>query len=163
MEHKPRRRSLFPKTLDECIQPVTRPAFAQKGLAGSRIISDWQKIAGPHMASHCTPQKVSFPRDKTTEGTLTIAVEPGFAPQLQHMQPLLLEKLAVYFGYRAIDRIRISHTLAPAVKPTAPRPEKKSDRHGITTLPNDLLDTVEDVELQAALQSFATTLKRDPL
>lgn len=141
--------SRFPKTLGDCIEPVIRPALKDKGLAGSKILTDWQKIIGEPLASRCVPQKLSFPRGKTTGGTLTIAVENGFATEFQYMQPVILERLAIYFGYKAIDRITINHTLPPKIA------RKKSAPSSVIPASADhLLDEVEDAELKEALKAF---------
>ncbi len=149
-----RRYSPFPKTIGDCIEPLTRPVFKTQGLAGTRIITDWAKIVGPAMAARCIPQKLSFPQQKTVGGTLTIAVESGFATELQHLQPMILDRLATYFGYKAVSRIVISHTLPkPAAEPKPAKPVSK--------LPEGCAayaDSVEDEELKKALQSFAHTL-----
>ncbi len=153
MEEK-RRWSLFPKPVGGCIEPLTRPVFKAKGLAGSRIITEWNTIVGESLSQHCMPEKLSFPPGKKTGGTLAIAVENGFAPQLQHMQPLMLERLATYFGYKAIERITISHTYV-LQKTSAPAPLKKVEMPAQVA---GLVGEVEDDDLRAALSSFASTL-----
>ena len=90
---------LFPKTLGDFVEPITRPILKEKGLAGSRILTQWESIVGTQLALHTVPEKLAFPKGKKTGGTLTISVENGFATELQHMQPLILERLAGYFGY----------------------------------------------------------------
>lgn len=152
-EEQKRRWSLFPKTLSACIEPVTKPVLKTQGLAGSRIISEWPAIVGAQLSSHCQPQKLSFPAGKKTDGTLSIAVENGFAPELQHMQPLILERLATYFGYKAVSRITIAHTYAPQTqKPPEPMPKPLS-KASIS-----LTENIEDEELRAALSNMAKTL-----
>lgn len=148
-----RKYSLFPKTLSSCIEPLTRPLFRSKSSALTRLLTQWESIAGPKLARHTRVEKLSFPQGQKTGGTLTIAVENGFNTELQHQQVQILQRLAEYFGYRAIDRVVISHSFWPETKPksvTSPAP-----------LPSEckrLADNVEDGELKAALQSLAKTL-----
>ncbi len=149
-----KRYSMFPKTLSQCIEPITRPVLKTQGLAGSKIISEWGFIVGNKLSSHCIPQKLSFPSGKKSGGTLSIAVENGFATELQHAQSIILEKLAVYFGYRAVARINISHTYVP-------ESEKKNTTPIIKVLPASCIDMVaeiEDIELRNALKNIAKTL-----
>jgi len=150
--------SLFPKTLDQCIEPLTRPIFKTQGLAGSRIVSDWASIVGPGLAAHTMPEKISFPKGQKTGGTLVISTENGFATELQHMSPQILERLASYFGYTAISRITISHTWVATPETEPPRPP-------LPTLPKDsarLADSIGDDALREALQSLARTLSGQP-
>ena len=147
-----RRHSMFPKTLSQCIEPLTRPILKTQGLAGTRIISEWPAIVGEKLANRCIPQKLSFPAGKKIEGTLCIAVENGFAPELQHMQPLILERLATYFGYKAVIRITISHTYVPEVK----KPEPKRKASFISDI--NFTESVQDEELRIALDRVAKAL-----
>jgi hypothetical protein len=149
-----RRRSMFPKTLSQCIEPITRPAFKTQGLAGSRIISEWQSIVGDKLANHCIPQKLSFSAGKKTDGTLSIAVENGFATELQHTQSVILEKLATYFGYKAVARITISHTYTPELEKPLSKPRKATLSKNCI----NIAESIEDEELRAALTSIARTL-----
>lgn len=149
-----RRFSLFPKTLGACVEPVTRPALRSQGLAGTKILTEWPSIVGPELARHSMPEHLSFPRGKKTGGTLVISVESGFATHIQHMQAVIMERLASYFGYQAIARITISHSWVPE-KVEAPRPAPK------VSLPkgaHSCTDGVEDDELREVLASFAKAL-----
>lgn len=146
--------SLFPKTLERCIEPLMKPVLKTQGLAGSKIISDWASIVGPELARRSVPEKLSFPAGKKSGGTLMISVENGFATELQHMQPIILERLASYFGYKAIVKLGITHNW-PAARPAEAKKPAKAP------LPADcsrMADEVEDDELKAALKSFAQTL-----
>jgi hypothetical protein len=151
-----RKSSLFPKTLSKCVEQITRPVLKTQGLAGGRIISEWKSIVGANLAGHCLPQKLSFPAGKKSEGTLSIAVENGFATELQHLQPIILERLAVYFGYRAVSRVAISHTYVPEKKKNMINPLQKN----LTADSIKLTEQVDDEELRAALASIARTLAK---
>jgi hypothetical protein len=149
-----RRYSLFPKTLAAVVEPLTRPLLKAQGLAGSRILTEWASIAGPELASHSLPEKLSFPPGKKTGGTLTISVENGFATHMQHMQPLILERIASYFGYTAVSRLQISHSWqAPAAQEASPLTRKPLPPECV-----QMTEGIEDDELKAALQSLARTL-----
>ncbi len=145
--------SLFPKTLAKIVEPLTRPLFKSRGLAGTQLLTDWRRIVGDSLADHCAPEKISFPPGVKTGGTLTIAVENGFALEMQHMQPVILERLNIYFGYQAVTRIAISHGFQPAAaKPTAAPPAVVLDESSVLAA-----DAVNDPELKAALQSLANS------
>ncbi len=149
-----KRHSMFPKTLSQCIEPITRPVFKTQGLAGTKIISEWASIVGDKLANHCIPQKLSFAAGKKNDGTLSIAVENGFATELQHLQPIILDRLATYFGYKAVIRITISHTYVA-------EPEKLSDTPHKSKLPNksiNITEQIEDEDLRIALTNIARSL-----
>lgn len=152
-----KRHSLFPKTLSQCIEPITRPILKKQGLAGSRIISEWPLVVGEKMAAHCIPHKLSFASGKKTDGTLSIAVENGFATELQHLQPIIIERLAVYFGYKAVARIVIAHTYLPPEHRTDDRGQKMKSGY-ISKDCVEMVKEVEDEGLRTALESLAKKL-----
>ncbi len=149
-----RRTSMFPKTLAQCIEPVTKPVFKTQGLAGTKIISEWESIVGKKLAGHSNPQKLSFPAGKKTDGTLSIAVENGFATELQHLQPLIIERIATYFGYKAVTRITITHSYSVETS-KEPRTVKKNI---LPASACELAAEIEDSELRAAFTNMAKTL-----
>lgn len=150
-----RKFSFFPKTLSACVEPLVRPALKAKGLAGSRILTEWESVVGKELARHTAPEKISFPQGKKTGGTLTIAVENGFGLELQHLQPVILERLAMYFGYTAVSRIAIAPAMLPAAKPK----EAKAPAPSLAPGSAGLADDIEDGALKDALQSLAKALE----
>lgn len=152
----PRRFSLFSKPLKQCIEPLTRPVFKEKGIAAARLLTQWPSIVGEELAAHSYPEKVSFPQGKKTDGTLTVAAASGFALQLQYAQPLILERLATYFGYKAISRIAITQNYQPIA--TEKRPAKSQPK---VALDKTALETIDDPELKSAWSSLAETLAKN--
>lgn len=153
---KKRYRSLFPKPLGQCVEPLTRPVFKAQGIASARLITDWEKIVGSEMARRCMPQKLSFPGGKTTDGCLAIGVENGFAPELQHKQHIILEKLAGYFGYRAVSRISLQPL--PAKIPAAPKAKRPPSAPALDAGCVAQAQAAQDPELREALTSLAKAL-----
>lgn len=89
---------------------ITKPAIKNKGFADAQVIYDWQLIVGDFLAKCTTPLKVTYPLNKNAGGTLHIEVISAQAPIIQTLEPEIIEKLASYFGYKAIDRIRLVHS-----------------------------------------------------
>jgi len=150
---EPRKYSFFPKRIAQYVEPLVKPLFKSRGLAGTNVIADWPRIVGSELAFHCWPEKISFPQGKKTEGTLTIACENGFATEIQHMQPVILERVNVFYGYQAVTRLSISHSLRrPAPKPKISAPSRKVE------IKAGAVEDISDPELKTALQSLANTL-----
>ncbi len=150
-----RKYSNVAKTLGECIEPVTRPVYRSRGLANIRLLTEWPKVVGSALANVSVPEKLSFAPGKTVDGTLTIAVAGGFATELQHMQPVILERINGYFGYKAVSRIAISHSFA---RP-APKVEKPQAKIALSAEAVATAGEITDPELKQAMESFAKTLQ----
>ena len=147
-----RRYSMFSKSLKSCVEPVVRPVLKAKGNAASKLITEWEQLVGKELAAYTMPVKLTFPKDKNSEGTLTVACEGAHALTFQHIQPVLLERIASYFGYRAVSRITIEQRPVKAIaapKKPAPTPIKNLNISAIAS--------VQDDELKAALSDLAKT------
>ena len=103
---KARRFSLFSKPLSTSVEQVVKPVYKKHGFAESRILTQWQDIVGSELAAYSIPQKLIFPRGKKEDGTLHVLVASGRALELQHMQPVILDKITMYFGYPAVTRLQ---------------------------------------------------------
>lgn len=128
------RRSLFPKALGRAVEEVVKPACRKQGFAEHRILTDWLAIAGEGLAAWCLPRKLTFPAGRKDGGTLHVAAAPGRALEVQHMQPMLIERINAYFGYGAVKRITVTQGAYPSVsarkkrsmsaRPSDPRAEQ---------------------------------------
>ncbi len=151
-----RRYSLFSKTLKSCVDPLLRPIIKTQGAAASKLITEWPEIVGNDIAAYSAPIRVQFPKDKNSGGTLYIACEGAHALTLQHMIPVIIERLTMYFGYPAVARIMLEQTLISRHKPAkAPAASKKS-----IVIDTACLAEVEDAELKKVLTDFASELSR---
>jgi hypothetical protein len=151
-----RRFSLFPKPLKGCIEPITRPLFREQAGATARLLTHWPEIVGEKLASRCHPQQLSKRGGQKKGCTLQLAVENGFATEIQYMSAMILERIQTCLGDASVDQIVISHTYTRA----AAAPAKKTRPKMTAPLHTDL--PVEDPELAAALRSLARTLSSEP-
>lgn len=95
------------KTLGGALHEVVAPVYQARGFAEAKLIADWLKVVGAEMAEKATPLKVTFPQGQQVDGTLVIAVQGGHAIEIQHLEPIILEKIATYLGHRAVSRVKI--------------------------------------------------------
>jgi len=93
--------------INKLIDKVTKNVFYSRGFAEKKIITDWRFIVGEVLYKKTVPQKIIFPKGKKTDGILYIQVAIGWATEIQHLEPIIIEKIASYFGYKAIKRMSI--------------------------------------------------------
>ncbi|WP_152426701.1 DUF721 domain-containing protein [Paramagnetospirillum caucaseum] len=135
---------------------VTRPVFGKHGFAGGALVVDWPAIVGSAVASHTLPLSIKFPPKERSEGTLVVKVDSGaFALEMQHLEPLIVERINGYFGWKAVARLRLRQGPLPeaaTAKPApAPAPTAKPPAAG-------RLAQVEDPELRAVLERLGRRL-----
>ena len=144
---------LIPKSLRQCIEPVAKDAFRKRGFAESRLLMEWSNIVGHELGRITAPHAIDHARGEQTGGTLTLHVESAHALEMQHREPEMLERIATYFGYRAVTRIKliqVSRLSGPPPRPVTFAPLSESSRQSLDAL----LREVEDAELKQALQSL---------
>jgi hypothetical protein len=152
-QKKVRRRGGKLTALSAVASGITRPIFSQRGMSDGAIIRDWTEIVGTRLAEHSAPEKITYPSNDAKDGTLRLRVDgSGLAIELQHLEPVLIEKINVYFGYRAVARLAFiqaplpeKEAAAKEVAPLTPDQEKslKKDLSGVTD--ENLLDALESL------------------
>jgi len=82
--------------------------LGDKGFVTIDILKNWSNIVGEDLSKDTLPEKLDFPKDSQAGGTLLVSVSSGaLALELQHKTPIVLEKINTYFGYKAVDHIKI--------------------------------------------------------
>ena len=146
------------KKLGELTASVAMPSAQRYGMAMFKIITNWSHIVGAELSEHTTPKGLLFQPGKTTAGVLQIEVEnPGFSLELQASESVIVQKIATFFGYQAIDKIKVSiaRTRKPSLKTASPIEQRQhiSQLHENTIRSN--IDKIEDEELRRVLESLA--------
>src|SRR5512144_3159687 len=97
------------RALGETVDAVARPMLGRRGFAGGRVVAEWGSIVGEHLAARSLPERVTRPADGRGGGTLHVRVASGaLAVELQHVEPVIIERINTYFGYRAVARLRLT-------------------------------------------------------
>ena len=113
-----------------------------QGFASAEILARWAEIAGPEVAAHSEPIKISWPRrgdEETAEpATLVLRVEGPAAIEIQHLSAVILERVNRFFGWQAIGRIALRQApLRRRDKPAAPPPPDPDDGRAYRRRPAD--------------------------
>ena len=151
-----RRRGGGLRALAASLPKVTGKAFGRRGLAAGGLVADWPSIVGEQLAAVSLPRGLS----RAGEGTLTLRVESGHAVALQHLEPLVIERINGYLGYRAVARLRLQQgplggRSAPPRPPPAPLSEAEEASLRART------GTVTDETLRGALERLGRAVKQE--
>lgn len=139
------------RAVGELAGDVGGVAFRRFGFIQSSIVSRWAEIVGERYAQVSLPESIRFPAGKKSGGTLTLLVEGAHAPLIQHLGPMVMERVNRFFGYPAVASIAFRQGRVPKI---APRPE----RHQPAPVPKKLgegLRAIADPELRACLEALA--------
>ena len=95
------------RAVSDMLPDVGRAAFRRFGFVQSSVVSRWREIVGERYASVSSPESIRFPQGKRSGGVLTLVVEGAHAPMLQHVAPVIIDRVNRFFGYPAVERLSI--------------------------------------------------------
>jgi len=125
--------------------------YRKQGFAHAEVLTDWPRVVGERLADATSPEKL------TRDGTLTVRVSPGFALELQHMEPQVLERIATYFGHRAVKRLKLVQGVVARRRPSTGRTVRELTADEAASL-DDRLKPVEDEDIKAALNRLGRAM-----
>jgi hypothetical protein len=146
-------RARRPRAMSEIMPDAGRAAFRRFGFVQSSVVSRWREIVGERYAGVSSPESIRFPLGKRSDGVLTLVVEGAHATMMQHVAPVIAERVNRFFGYPAVARVAFRQGSVQAAK-AKPRPAPPSLRPIPAEL-GDSLRGIADPELRAVLESLA--------
>ena len=111
------KRNFKPTKISDSLKNVNEKFLYKFGKLDYTIHAKWGEIVGYFFVQHSQPLKISttnlFEKDKEPriENFLHVNVTPSIAVEFQHFQNKIIEKINSYFGYKAIQGIKIHQKL----------------------------------------------------
>ena len=123
-----KRSGLGAQTAGRSLSKVVRRAFGRQGFAEPGILLRWPEIVGDTLSRFTLPERLTFPQGERNRGTLHLKVDGQFALEVQHLEPLIIERINGFFGYGAVARISI---LQAPIPQRTKRKTSKSNRNSL--------------------------------
>lgn len=149
------------KKLEDNIGQIIKPISRKKKdnfFIVNNLAKNWQNIVGEQYSKFCKPQKVNFNHDKKAILTIS-ASNSAVAFALESKSQDIIEKIAIYFGYKLVSSIKITQTLREAEKSTT------NSTKDLKILSNEdenlilqLTQEVKDKNLQEILQKLGKSI-----
>ncbi len=148
------------RPLADLVRRTLADTFARQGFASTELVTHWSDIVGAEIAAHCEPLRLKWPRGGDVEApepaTLMLRVEGPTAIEIQHLAPVILERVNRFFGWRAVGRLSLRQ--APLARRPAPAPRPAPDAQAAARLAATL--DVADEDLRNALGRLGAAIKR---
>ena len=154
--------------LGRVVNRITSPALRKRGFVHAGIVNRWSAIVGEELSRASAPRRISWPTRRAEPGVLHVRVESARATEIQHMTPLIIERVNAYFGYPAIGAVRLTQGGTGAAQDSsgarpAPTEDDRSDRG--RERPEDIdarLARTRDPALREALAALGRRLRAGP-
>jgi hypothetical protein len=126
---------------------IAAPIVGRHGGVLARIKAEWATAVGAELAA------ITWPESLGRDGALKLRVRPGFALEVQHCAPLVIERVNLYFGRAAVARLALLQGELPLAAPPrrAPSPPVKAGEEGALA---ERLAVIADPALREALASL---------
>ncbi|WP_174802641.1 DUF721 domain-containing protein [Martelella limonii] len=149
---RPRSASQIADVANALIDPI----LARRAGISTSLLSAWPEIAGETYADFSRPEKIVWPKRQGEgedsgfrPGTLTIACEGARVLFLTHAQDELIHRVNGFFGFIAVDRIKV---IQKPVQP--PGPQRR---------PKPQLSPAERRDLEARLDGIESEALRNAI
>ena len=143
--------------LSSLIGRIAARSFEARGLAAAGIAGAWPAIVGETVAECTWPERLG------RDGTLRVCVAGPVAVELQHLEPQILERIAVHYGYRAVTRIAYVNRAprAPATGAERRPARAKTDSESLARV-ESAVGATRDARLKAALAALGRAVLTRP-
>ena len=155
--------SSYPRPLAEVLRKTLGDAFAKQGFASVELVTRWPQIVGAEIAAHSQPEKIQWPRTPQARnapepGTLLLRVEGPAALEIQHLSDVILERVNQFFGWQAVDAVRLRQ--APLSRRAELRPAPAPDPAAMMRIAAALPE-IKDEKLRQALARLGAAMERE--
>lgn len=146
------------RQISEIANGMLDPILARRAGLNTMLLGSWDEIAGADFAECTRPERIKWERGAGRSGmddggfrpgVLTVACEGARALFLMHAQDELIQRINAFFGFAAIERVRIVQkpvSQPPRRPQLRPLPPREKERIA------GLLTEIEDPRLRDALE-----------
>jgi len=153
-----------PRPLADFLDSCLGPSLAAQGFATSDVIVAWPDIVGERLAAFTQPLKIEWkrkgphadPEARPDPATLVVRVESAFALEMQHLAPVVIDRVNTYYGWRCIGKLVLKQ--GPVRRAEKPRPVVRSLTEADRERLGAAIRPIEDETLRAALDRLGQAI-----
>lgn len=151
-----RRRNARP--MAELAAKVLAPVIARRAAMTVDLVTAWPDIAGEQHAAYTMPEKINWPRkasedDPFSPGILVVRCDGARAVLIQHETSQLIERVNLFFGFHAIEKIRLIQKPVSRMRQKSEQKLPQPDSESRKKL-DAILERIEDPQLRASLEKM---------
>lgn len=112
-----RKNTSFARAAGSFVPKLTAKIFEKYGFHSAELMTDWPRVAGADVAAVSEPERIRWPRvagpvddtepERRKGAILVLRVEPARALEIEYRSGEIIDRINRYFGYRAIDSLKI--------------------------------------------------------
>ena len=137
------------------LHKVTEKIYRKRGFASAGVLDNWPAIVGKDLARHTVPERLG------AGGTLRLRVDGPLTTEIKHLEPQILERIASYFGYRAVNRLSLIQVPLENIQVEKSRPVRTLDSNSAKTLADTIRGT-RNADVKQALARLGEAVLSQP-
>ncbi len=148
-------------SMDAVVGVFARKILGRKAFVEADVIANWGEIVGEELAKLTKPIRIDFKKDERKGGVLYIEAASGaLALELQQKSKIVLSKVNVFFGYEAVERLKIMQNLqiAKELSLSSDNSEKKLVSEEEENYIRQQLKGINNQELRATLEKLGRAI-----
>ena len=113
-QRKPKagRKQTAPRSVSDILGTVLEPLIARRTGMRLDLLRIWPELVGPEFANTTRPEQIKWARraheaDSFEPAMLVVACEPASALFFQHEQSEIIKRVNEFFGFEAVNRVKI--------------------------------------------------------
>lgn len=143
------------RPISSALQKVTEKIYRKRGFASAGVLNNWAAIVGEDLARHSMPERLG------NDGTLHLRIDGPLATEIKHQEPQILERIASYFGYRAVTRLSLLNGPIEKSEPLKPRKLRTLSPDSVDSLTESIMGTEND-DVRGALARLGKVVLSRP-
>lgn len=153
-----------PRPVCDLVSELLDPVLARKAGMTTGLLAAWPEIVGTRLDGVCRPERLVWPPKRQDDdpfqpATLVVACEGASALRLQHQTSELVARVNAFFGYPAVDRLKIVQKAVSDSRPDR-KPKLRDLEPGEREDIASMTAGIDDPKLRAALAAFGESVLR---
>lgn len=144
------------------VEDAIQPVFKKHSSIYYKIIFNWPLIVGANLRDKVFPVGIRSSAKESTDTTLLLEVKnPCHGLEAQMMSGTILDKISVYFGYKAVSKIKIIITNSISDETVQEQVPIFSDKKQNLNISQDIVEIIsqnQNDEIKVLLMNIARQL-----
>ena len=163
-------RSFNPKKIGETLNNINTKLSNKFGKIEYIVYKNWKQIVGPFFSDYTEPYKITKTEDYLENSiknnytkTLHVNVSPSAAIEFQHLKDKIIEKINSYFGYKAIENIKIYQNYTHNEITKEIDSKKKSNVNMLTNELKKHTDVIQNKDLEDSVVNLGLSISKEEI
>lgn len=133
------------------VPKIASPILRHRGFSDANILKDWRSVVGEKWSEWAVPERIYLANAKRKDGVLHIRVYGSAAVMIKHIEPVIIERVNSYLGFKGVSKLRI-------IQDSSIRVQETKQPINIKQLDFPELEIIKNEELKDSLARLGSAI-----